>query len=78
MRVEAVGMEGGWIDFDLAAMAVMKKATEMVLDVLVVGSLPVHVLMMVVLVVNVQLVVDVLDETGVLIHNWVALLVSPI
>ena len=50
----------------------MKDVTELVVDVLVMGSLAVHVLMMGVLVVNFQLealVVDVLDERGVLVHN---------
>jgi hypothetical protein len=69
LKVEAGGMEGGWIDFDLEAIAAMTNVTEVVVDVMVMGSLAVHVMMIGVLVVNFQLVVDVFDETGVLVHN---------
>ena len=57
----------------------MKNVTELVVDVLVMGSLAIHVLMMGVMVVNFQLealVVDVLDERGVPVHNWSVLVVD--
>ena len=60
-------------------MAAMKDVTELVVDLLVTGSLAVHVLMMGVLVVNFQLealVVDVFDERGVLVYNRGVLLVN--
>ena len=50
----------------------MKDVTELVVNVLVMGSLAVHLLMMDVLVVNFRLealVVDALDKRGVLVHN---------
>ena len=63
----------------MEAMAAMKDVTELVVDLLVTGSLAVHVLMMGVLVVNFQLealVVDVFDERGVLVYNRGVLLVN--
>lgn len=57
----------------------MKNVTELVVDVLVTGSLAVHVLIMGVMVVNFQLealVVDVLDERGVPVHNQGVLVVD--
>lgn len=57
----------------------MKNVTELVVDVLVTGSLAVHVLIMGVMVVNFQLealVVDVLDERSVPVHNQGVLVVD--
>ena len=54
----------------------MKNVTELVVDVLAMGSLAVHVL---IVVANFQLealVVDVLDERGVPVHNWGVLVVD--
>ena len=57
----------------------MKNVTELVVNVLVSGSLVAHVLIVGVMVVNFQLealVVDVLDERGVSVHNRDVLVVD--
>ena len=63
----------------MEAMAAVKNVTELVVHVLVTGSLVVHVLIVGVMVVNFQLealVVDVLDEYGVPVHNRDVLVVD--
>ena len=63
----------------MEAMAAMKNVTELVVHVLVMGSLAVHVLIVGVVVVNFHLealVVDVLDERGVPVHSRDVLVVD--